>query len=413
MDNNIVVFFLKINNKNYFSDFREYIFLLNSIDLKVIDIIFININKLDPHALIGDIYISKIKKIIIDYVNISFIFLNYNLTPIQKVNLEKYFGFTFVDYSLLILKIFHSRAITYEGKLQVKLAELKYVYANLIGKWDHLERQRGGMGFTSGPGEKQIEIDRRIVYDKIRNTENMINKMKISRIQNRINRVKNEVPIISLVGYTNAGKSSLFNFLTGGNAFVDNKLFSTLDPLVRMVNIKYLGNIIFVDTVGFLKSLPSNIFYAFKITLEEISFSSLLLHIIDLSDRDYKQKVSCVLNILKDICPDNIPIINVYNKIDLLEVDCEVDSIFPNVKISVKRKDDISALFGLIRTKLMPDTIFKQIVLTNTDIKFRTRLYEFGCVDKEVIDSDGNYVLNLIIDRNKYYYIFRDYVKYV
>ena len=137
------------------------------------------------------------------------------------------------------------------------------------------------------------------------------------------------------------------------------------------------------------------------------------MHIIDLSDRDYKQKVSCVLNILKDICPDNIPIINVYNKIDLLEVDCEVDSIFPNVKISVKRKDDISALFGLIRTKLMPDTIFKQIVLTNTDIKFRTRLYEFGCVDKEVIDSDGNYVLNLIIDRNKYYYIFRDYVKYV
>lgn len=406
---NVVVIFLKFDKEIKLVDFKEYFSLIYSYNFNILDVFFLKINLLVSSTLINNNNILNLKKALEKLSSFNFILLNFNLTPIQKVNLEKLFNIEFIDYSLLILKIFHSRAITYEGKLQVKLAELKYLYGRLIGKWDHLERQKGGIGLRGGPGERQIEIDRRLIYNKIKHTELIVGKVKKQREQNRVNRVKNKIPVVSLVGYTNVGKSSLFNILTSSNIVVDNAMFTTLDPVVRTYILKYFGKVIFVDTVGFLNNLPKNIFYAFKVTLEEILSSNLLLHVIDLSDKDYKRKEISVLNILKSIGILNIPIINVYNKCDILNIKCVDDFTFPYAKISVKQNYGIDNLLDLIRKNLIKDIFFKRIVLNSSDLKFRSKLYEIGCVDKEIIDNNGNYILDLIIDKDKYCSIFKNY----
>lgn len=410
---NIIVVFLKFKNETSLVDFKDYFHLIYSANFNIIDIVVFKVNLFVSATLINKNNILVLKAFLNNTSFVDFLLLNFNLTSIQKKNLENCFSIEFLDYSLLILKIFYSRAITYEGKLQVKLAELKYLYGRLIGKWDHLERQKGGIGLRGGPGERQIEIDRRLIYNKIKHTELIITKIKKNRCQNRINRGKNKIPVVSLVGYTNVGKSSLFNVLTNNNVLIDNALFTTLDPIVRTLSIKYLGKVVFVDTVGFLKNLPSNIFYAFKVTLEEILTSSLLLHVIDLGDKDFRKKEICVLNILKSIGINNIPIINIYNKYDLFNYNDFSDFTFPYVKVSAKTSYGISNLLNLIREKLMRDVIFKKIILTSSDLKFRAKLYEIGCVDKEIIDNNGNYILDLIVDRDKYYSIFKNYVKYI
>ena len=247
------------------------------------------------------------------------VFLNVNLTPIQQRNLENELNAKVIDRTGLILEIFGSRANSNEGKLSVELASLQFQKSRLVRSWTHLERQRGGAGFMGGPGEKQIESDKRQLTEKINRLKKKIKKIISIRDIQRYRRKKNKLPVIALVGYTNSGKSTLFNKLTKSNVLSKDMLFASLDSTIRKSFFKNI-NLLFVDTVGFISDLPTTLVDSFKSTLDEIIYSDLILHIRDISNDYYLEQKKEVLKILQEIGIDNHEekIIDVINKVDLI-----------------------------------------------------------------------------------------------
>lgn len=248
----------------------------------------------------------------------SVILVNHALSASQERNLEQFCGCRVIDRTGLILDIFASRARTFEGKLQVELAQLKHLSTRLIRGWTHLERQKGGIGLR-GPGETQLETDRRLIKNRIKTLQNRLEKVRIQRDQSRRSRKRAEIPTISLVGYTNAGKSSLFNRLTRADTYVANKLFATLDPTLRRIRLSSGRTIVLADTVGFIRHLPHDLVEAFSATLLETQESALLLHVIDSHSVSLQEHIAGVSAVLEQIEADKLPQIEVYNKIDLLE----------------------------------------------------------------------------------------------
>ncbi|MEC8956484.1 MAG: ribosome rescue GTPase HflX, partial [Pseudomonadota bacterium] len=246
------------------------------------------------------------------------IIFNASLSPSQEKNIEKKLECRVLDRSGLILDIFAQRARSFEGKLQVELAQLRHISTRLIRGWTHLERQKGGIGLR-GPGETQLETDRRLINNRIRQLKFRLNQVDKRRGMNRQNRLKAGIPTVAIVGYTNAGKSTLFNKLTGAKEFVKDQLFATLDPVMRRLDLKEGGPIILSDTVGFIKELPHELVAAFKATLQEAKEADLILHVIDASDKNRLQRIRQVNNVLKQLDADKVPQIRVYNKIDRLE----------------------------------------------------------------------------------------------
>ena len=264
--------------------------------------------------------------------------VNSEVSPIQQRNLEKKLNCKILDRTALILEIFGERAITKQGRIQVELAALLYQKTRLVRSWTHLERQRGGAGFMGGPGETQIESDKRQINNKIFKLKKELKKIELNRSEQRKQRDKSSIPVISLVGYTNVGKSALFNYLAKENIFVKNQLFATLDTTMRKVNLISELYIILSDTVGFISDLPTQLITSFKTTLEEINFSNYIIHVIDISNPDWESQKKIVLNTLKDILKDNYndeKIIEVWNKCDLLNE--EKKNYYKNL---IKRKKD-------------------------------------------------------------------------
>jgi GTP-binding protein HflX len=245
------------------------------------------------------------------------ILINHNLTPSQERNLGQLTNCRIVDRTRLILDIFAQRARSFEGQLQVELAQLEYLASRLVRGWLHLERQRGGIGLR-GPGETQLETDRRLIRKRIQTIEKRLKKVRNRRTIARHARKRSDIPIISLVGYTNAGKSTLFNALTKATLYTSPQLFATLDPTLRRLHLQEVGDVILADTVGFIRHLPPTLIAAFHATLEETQEADLLLHVIDLSDPFYLEKKEAVENVLRQIGADHIPSLAVYNKIDQL-----------------------------------------------------------------------------------------------
>ena len=243
------------------------------------------------------------------------IIFNHPLTPAQERNLEKHINVRVIDRIGLILDIFAQRARSYEGKLQVELAQLQHLSTRLIRGWTHLERQKGGIGLR-GPGETQLETDRRLVGFRIKLINQRLEKVRKQRFMSRQQRKKNDVPVISLVGYTNAGKSTLFNLLTGADVRTADQLFATLDPTLRRVETKSGRNIILTDTVGFIRDLPHDLVESFQATLEEIREADLLIHVIDVDHEQRQQRIDDVNKVIDLIDAANVPQIEVYNKID-------------------------------------------------------------------------------------------------
>lgn len=307
--------FSKYKQKYYLDEAKN---LVKAIDLNCKKSFTIGLEKISPKTFINKGNISYFKKQIKELF-VDIVFFNVNLSPIQQRNLENELNAKVIDRTGLILEIFGSRAKSNEGKLSVELASLQFQKSRLVRSWTHLERQRGGAGFMGGPGEKQIESDKRQLTEKINRLKIKIKKIISIRDIQRYRRKKNKVPVIALVGYTNSGKSTLFNKLTKSNVLSKDMLFASLDSTIRKSFFKNV-NLLFVDTVGFISDLPTTLVDSFKSTLDEIIYSDLILHIRDISNNYYLEQKKEVLKILQEIGIDDKEkkIIDVINKIDLI-----------------------------------------------------------------------------------------------
>lgn len=329
--------------------------------------------------------------------DVSLVLVNHELTPSQERNLERLLECRVVGRSGLILDIFAQRARTFEGKLQVELAQLQHMSTRLIRGWTHLERQKGGIGLR-GPGETQLETDRRLLRDRIRVINKRLEKVRQDRDQNRRARQKAALATVSLVGYTNAGKSSLFNALTGANIYAADQLFATLDPTMRKLDLPGSSSIILADTVGFIRDLPHQLVAAFLATLEETKAADLLLHVIDIADPQWPETVRAVEKVLKEIGVDGVKLIHVFNKIDLLEEVSGIpamDNEFYKVYVSAKSGEGLQALQEAIVTALQGTIVDEEIELSPTEAKLRARLYSSGSIMSETLTEGGGWRVHI------------------
>jgi GTP-binding protein HflX len=300
---------------------EEAVGLANAIDLDVRGAIPVRLSTVRPATLVGTGKLSEIKTAV-EAEEVELVIVDHALTPIQQRNLEKALDAKVLDRTGLILEIFGERARTREGRLQVDLAHLNYQKSRLVRSWTHLERQRGGFGFMGGPGETQIEADRRQLQEKIARLEDDLEQVRRTRDLHRRQRQKAPHPVIALVGYTNAGKSTLFNRLTAADVFAKDLLFATLDPTLRRIRLPHGAEVILSDTVGFISNLPTHLVAAFRATLEEVIEASIILHVRDISHPDTEAQAEDVAEVLRqlDVDPsDASRVIEVWNKIDLLE----------------------------------------------------------------------------------------------
>lgn len=323
-----------------------------------------------------------------------------SLSPSQERNLEQSLKCRVLDRSGLILDIFAQRARSFEGKLQVELAQLRHLSTRLVRGWTHLERQKGGIGLR-GPGETQLETDRRLVGKRIRQLKERLDQVDKRRTMNRQNRVRAGIPTVALVGYTNAGKSTLFNALTDAGVYVEDKLFATLDPTVRRLKLADNMQIVLADTVGFVRDLPHELIAAFRSTLQEARKADLILHLIDASDSNRWQRIRQVNSVLKELDADRVPQIRVYNKIDKLDR-APRQKLYRKgtgraVWLSAVTGDGIPQLLNTIGDRLRPKKLNGFIRLRPDQGRQRARLFELGAVVSETPGEDGGWLVELEI----------------
>ncbi len=301
---------------------QEAVSLASAINLRIIGAEIVALKKIQPSTYLRQGVVLRLTNVFYEE-KVDLVIMDCALTPVQQRNLEKKWNTKVIDRTALILEIFGERARTKEGRLQVELAHLTYQRSRLVRSWTHLERQRGGMGFLGGPGETQIEIDRRIIDDKIVRIKKELNQVKKTRSLQRMARKKVPYPVVALVGYTNAGKSTLFNKLTNAHVFVKNLLFATLDPTLREIRLPSGRRIILSDTVGFISDLPHELIAAFRATLEEVSEADIILHVRDCSHPDSEAQKKDVEKVLIDLglkTEVDEGVKEVLNKIDLLNL---------------------------------------------------------------------------------------------
>ena len=329
---------------------------------------------------------------------IDLVIVNGDISPIQQRNLERVWQVKLIDRTHLILEIFADRAATREGRLQVDLATLSYQRTRLVRSWTHLERQRGGLGFVGGPGETQIESDRRAIDNTIVKIKSQLSKVVKTRSLHRKARKKIPYPIVTLIGYTNAGKSTLFNTLTGAKVLAKDMLFATLDPTMRSINLNSTSKVILSDTVGFISNLPTELIAAFRATLEEVLHADLIIHVRDIADENtnvqFKQ-VNSILNSLGVETEMNKKIIEVYNKIDLLSKDR-----LKMLKNKVNRSNDLflvsstaqkgmDELINGVEKALNKDLISEVIKVDFDQSYVRSKLYQSSVIQSERLSEHG------------------------
>ena len=334
------------------SQLEEAVGLTAAINLEIIATQIVRITKIKPATFIGSGKVDELKNLVL--VNdIDLVIIDHTITPIQQRNLERTWKCKVLDRTALILEIFGERARTKEGRLQVELAHLNWHKNRLVRSWTHLERQRGGFGFLGGPGETQIEADRRQIQTRISKLERELKQIKRTRGLHRKQRKKIPLPVVALVGYTNAGKSTLFNRLTKSSVYADDQLFATLDPTVRKVKLSKDTEVVLSDTVGFISELPTHLIAAFRATLEEVLEADLILHIRDISHNDSNIQADDVKKTLEllGLGDQAKPLIEVWNKSDLLN-----ESAIPNCSLQSKNGNSpviVSALTGSGIEKLL------------------------------------------------------------
>ena len=349
---------------------------------------------------VGSGKVSEIREAINQFSSTLVIFER-PLTPIQERNLEQELNCRVIDRVRLILDIFALRARTREGKLQVELAQLQHMATRLVRGWSHLERQRGGIGLR-GPGETQLETDRRLLGVRIKRLKKQLDRVSSQRTLHRRRRQRKPIPVVSLVGYTNAGKSSLFNQLADADVYVADQLFATLDPTIRRIEVPEFGSVLLSDTVGFIRQLPASLVKAFRATLEEIVASQLLIHVVDFSQLDYKERIEEVELVLNEIGALKIPRITIFNKIDLTEKPPAIirsSSDLPKkLWLSAETGEGTELLWRALLSYLGSSRKIRRLLLSQRSGKFRSKLYDLADVREERVDEEGNWVVEVLID---------------
>jgi GTP-binding protein HflX len=350
----------------------------------------------DARYFVGSGKAQEIAELVSEH-DADIVLFNHSLSPSQERNLEALVQCRVLDRTGLILDIFAQRARTYEGKLQVELAQLNHLSTRLVRGWTHLERQKGGIGLR-GPGETQLETDRRLLQVRVTQLKTKLDKVRQTRAQGRARRQKSDVPTISLVGYTNAGKSTLFNRLVDENIYAADKLFATLDPTLRRLDWQGVGRVVLVDTVGFVRHLPHELVESFHATLEETLEADLLLHVIDSSSEDMHEQIQAVKDVLAKIGND-VPVLNVYNKIDLTDEPAHIGYASegqPN-RVYVSSKDNLGMEeLSLAVQQLLTGTLTTfDLTLPYNAGHFKNTLYELGVILEESYDNTGHECLTI------------------
>lgn len=378
-------------------DPREFQELVRSANVESVAFITVTSSKITPRYFVGVGKLDEIRQQVMA-AEADVVLFNHTLSPSQERNLEAELKCRVVDRTGLILDIFAQRARTHEGKLQVELAQLEYMSTRLVRGWTHLERQKGGVGLR-GPGETQLETDRRLLRARIKSIQARLEKVRKQRDQTRRSRQRADIPLVSLVGYTNAGKSTLFNTITQSDVFAADQLFATLDPTLRRLQISELGPVILADTVGFIRHLPHKLVQAFRATLEESAMADLLLHVIDCADPERQGNIQQVHNVLEEIKAHEIPQLQVYNKIDLLGMTPRIDRDEKDrpfrVWISAKEEKGLDLLQRAIAELLGDDLVHEFLPIPHNLGRLRARLYAMGVVQSESYNDEGLPVLEV------------------
>jgi GTP-binding protein HflX len=377
------------------SDVEEFISLILSAGAAINGITYVDSQRFYRRSLIGSGKIQEIKEQVVTKCSDLVVF-NHPLTPSQERNLEQAISCRVIDRTRLILDIFAQRAVTKTGKLQVELAQLNHLSTRLVRGWMHLERQKGGIGLR-GPGETQLETDRRLIQQRIKSIKKRLTSIETQRQTTRKSRNK-IMKSVALVGYTNVGKSTLFNKLTGANILVQDKLFATLDPSFKLIKLPKKRKAILSDTVGFIKDLPYELIDAFLSTLEEVVNADLLIHVLDATNRHVHQHRKSVHDILSTIGADRIPTIYVYNKTDLLKQNLGIIDNTTHLEISAKAGTGIDNLLAVISKYIKPKPFRAVLRIRLEQSRDRSLIFSHSNVIEECFTDENNLELEVEID---------------
>ncbi|MEB0042625.1 MULTISPECIES: ribosome rescue GTPase HflX [unclassified Pseudomonas] len=383
-------------------DPQEFQELANSAGAETVGFVSVPRHRPTAKYLIGSGKVEELRDLV-KAEHVDIVIFNHVLTPSQERNLERVFECRVLDRTGLILDIFAQRARTHEGKLQVELAQLDHMSTRLVRGWTHLERQGGGIGMR-GPGETQLETDRRLLRVRVKQIKSRLEKVRSQRDQARRGRQRADIPSVSLVGYTNAGKSTLFNSVTDSNVFAADQLFATLDPTLRRLELNDFGPIVLADTVGFIRHLPHKLVEAFRATLEESSNSDLLLHVIDSHEPERLSQIEQVMAVLGEIGADEIPILEVYNKLDLLEgvepqIQRDADGKPQRVWLSARDGRGLDLLKQAVAELLGDDLFVGTLRLPQRFARLRAQFFKLGAVQSEEHDEEGGSLLAVRLPR--------------
>lgn len=393
-------------------DFEEFRELVRSADVTELDFITGRRDRPDFRYFLGSGKAEEVRDAVTLH-DANVIIINHDLTPSQSRNLENLCHCRVVDRTGLILDIFAQRAQSFEGKLQVELAQLTRLSTRLVRMHSNLEQQRGGAVGLRGPGETQLEMDRRLIGSRIKQLEKRLESVEKMRHQGRVARQRNDVSTIALVGYTNAGKSTLFNALTDADVYAQDKLFATLDPTHRALEVEHVGRSILVDTVGFISKLPHDLVKAFHSTLQIATEADLLLEVIDVVDPERELKMREVERVLESIGAEKVPRIKVFNKIDLDEalrpdIIYNDEGVAESVWLSVEKGLGIDLLHQAIGSFFQRNHLEIELLLPPKEGRLRGELFNLDAVTAEEYTDDGAFKLSLYIDKHKLMRLIKD-----
>ncbi|BEI21911.1 ribosome rescue GTPase HflX [Vibrio fluvialis] len=394
-----VLVHINFTQEGEWEDLRECEMLVSSAGVSTLQVITGSRQTPHPKYYVGEGKAQEIAQAV-QLTGADVVIFNHALSPAQERNLEHLCQCRVIDRTGLILDIFAQRARTHEGKLQVELAQLRHISTRLIRGWTHLERQKGGIGLR-GPGETQLETDRRLLRERIKAILRRLERVAKQREQGRRARNRAEIPTVSLVGYTNAGKSTLFNRITSAGVYAADQLFATLDPTLRKIDLDDVGPAVLADTVGFIRHLPHDLVAAFKATLQETQEADILLHVVDASDERFRENIQAVDEVLQEIEAHEVPTLLVMNKIDNLEdqkprIERDDEGVPRALWISAMDGLGIDLLFAALTERLVSQIVqYRLRIPPQHQGRIRSTFFQMKCIQQEEYDPEGNLLITV------------------